>query len=307
MEALRQLLADSIDYAGLFPPAGLDMQQALDNYREYRQGPHAWMLGRFVLPLSRLNEFTASRQSGGSTFPVSLLLPAPDAPDNTFQRGAEQVCRINEAPDDFGCCVKSVEVRCSDPAAVPELQHLPANVLSFVECPADSPDDLLAAVAAIGRPSSVFAKIRTGGVTPDAIPGTTQVAAFLCQCRRHEIGLKATAGLHHPFRDSFPLTYAADSPVATMHGFLNVFAGACLLAEHDLPEAVLTEVLEAGPEDGWKFQADRIAWRDFEVDTAAIADTRRRFLLSFGSCSFSEPIDDLRPLGMLPENTHATD
>ena len=55
-EALRTLLAGAIDYAGLFPPAALDMPEAARNYAAYRAGPHAWALGRFIVPSARLNE-----------------------------------------------------------------------------------------------------------------------------------------------------------------------------------------------------------------------------------------------------------
>src|SRR5215813_2993183 len=58
MTALRALLNELIDYAGVFPPASLDMKTAVRNYSEYRAGDHAWMLGRFVLPVQKLEEFT---------------------------------------------------------------------------------------------------------------------------------------------------------------------------------------------------------------------------------------------------------
>ena len=55
--SLRALLHGLIDYAGLFPPARLDMQSAVANYARYLEGNRAWMLGRFVVPSSRLEEF----------------------------------------------------------------------------------------------------------------------------------------------------------------------------------------------------------------------------------------------------------
>ena len=54
---LRILLRGLIDYAGLFPPASLDMADAVRNYAAYREGEHAWALGRFVVPAARLEEF----------------------------------------------------------------------------------------------------------------------------------------------------------------------------------------------------------------------------------------------------------
>src|SRR5579875_1274910 len=54
--SLRALLTELIDYAGLFPPARLPLDQAIRNYARYRQGNDAWMLGRFIVPASRLED-----------------------------------------------------------------------------------------------------------------------------------------------------------------------------------------------------------------------------------------------------------
>jgi hypothetical protein len=67
-EELRELLRGLIDYAGLFPPASLDVPEAVRNYRAYRSGPHAWMLGRFVVPAARVAEIPAE-------FPLSVIAP----------------------------------------------------------------------------------------------------------------------------------------------------------------------------------------------------------------------------------------
>ena len=53
----RSLLVDAIDFAGLFPPAAQDMSSAVRDYGRYRQGDEAWALGRFVVPVARLEEF----------------------------------------------------------------------------------------------------------------------------------------------------------------------------------------------------------------------------------------------------------
>jgi hypothetical protein len=55
-KSLRALLEGLIDYAGLFPPAALSMQNAVRNYARYREGEHAWALGRFVVPADRAAE-----------------------------------------------------------------------------------------------------------------------------------------------------------------------------------------------------------------------------------------------------------
>ena len=55
--ALHALLDSLIDYAGLFPPAGLGMHAAVERYARYKTGPYSWMLGRFVVPIARIAEF----------------------------------------------------------------------------------------------------------------------------------------------------------------------------------------------------------------------------------------------------------
>lgn len=76
-EALRELLRGLIDHAGLFPPASLDLPEAVDNYRAYRSGPHAWMLGHFVIPAARVAEAPVD-------LPLSVI-----APDKKSERAGE--------------------------------------------------------------------------------------------------------------------------------------------------------------------------------------------------------------------------
>src|SRR5438093_1052355 len=59
LASVRALLANVIDYAGLFPPANLPMEEAIRNYTRYRQEPESWMLGKFICPAARLVELWA--------------------------------------------------------------------------------------------------------------------------------------------------------------------------------------------------------------------------------------------------------
>lgn len=136
------------------------------------------------------------------------------------------------------------------------------------------------------------AKIRTGGVTPNAFPQAAFVANFLRRCAEHGVPFKATAGLHHPVRCMKALTYDDDAPRGMMHGFVNVFLAAALLPQ---AESILTE------EDphAFTFEDDVAAWRGHAVRTEDLARLRSEFAISFGSCSFEEPIADLKELGWL--------
>ena len=86
-----------------------------------------------------------------------------------------------------------------------------------------------------------------------------------------------------------PLTYESNAPTGTMHGFVNVFMAAAI---PDRAEEVLLD-------REFSFDDDGVTWRDVHVTTEEIARMRRTFAISFGSCSFEEPIADLKELGWL--------
>jgi hypothetical protein len=166
----------------------------------------------------------------------------------------------------------------------------------FVELPLTGDlDGLLAALRAKGG----RAKIRTGGLTPDAIPSPAQVALFLEASARAGVPFKATAGLHHPLRAERALTYAPDSPRGVMHGFLNVFVAAAF-ARRGAGAARLEAVLREEKAAAFVFDEAGLAWRGERVSTGELAETRRAFACAFGSCSFTEPVEDLRELGLIP-------
>src|SRR5262245_16658395 len=56
VESLHSLLSGILDYAGLFPPAALPLEQAVRQYARHRHEGDAWLLGRFVCPAAKLME-----------------------------------------------------------------------------------------------------------------------------------------------------------------------------------------------------------------------------------------------------------
>jgi hypothetical protein len=145
------------------------------------------------------------------------------------------------------------------------------------------------------RRAGCFAKVRTGSVKPDGIPTVEDVAKFIRACAERRLAFKATAGLHHPVRAEYALTYEADAPRAVMHGFVNVFLAAAF-AWHGRPdiEPVLAEMDAAA----FRFD-DRAHWRDWSLDAAQVREARTHFAHAFGSCSFEEPVHGLQALGLL--------
>jgi len=139
------------------------------------------------------------------------------------------------------------------------------------------------------------AKVRTGGVTPDSIPPASDVIGFIAACRREAVPFKATAGLHHPIRGPYRLTYAPDSPVGTMYGFLNVFVASALVNEGESEDVAVAALEESDPH-AFVFEDDAIVWRGKRLASREIEQSRRMLAISFGSCSFREPVDELAPL-----------
>jgi hypothetical protein len=156
---------------------------------------------------------------------------------------------------------------------------------------------LPAAVAAVrdtdrkaGDGHRVGLKIRCGGLEASAIPEVEAVAAAIATCRATEVPLKATQGLHHPFRHHDPELNTK------VHGFINLFAASVLTHVHDLPVRSLIEIIAELDPTAFTIDPERLVWRHLEASAQEIAGSRRDVLTSFGSCSFSEPRDDLRGL-----------
>lgn len=292
MTALGTLLAGIVDYAGLFPPAALDMPAAVRNYAEYRASDDAWMLGRFVVQAARLSELARvleTVETPAGPWHVSALLGAAPADDMARIAEFEHAARGSAVVD-------SLEAKASDAKGIERIAAATRGARSvFIETPAGGPiEDLVQAIARAG----LHAKIRTGGVTPDAFPPAEAIVRFMRACVGARIAFKATAGLHHPIRASYRLTYAPDAPVGMMFGFLNVFLAAAAIARGAPDADALALLTEASPEAFTIAERD-IAWRALRFDTGELRAVRDRVALSFGSCSFREPVDDLRALSLL--------
>jgi hypothetical protein len=142
------------------------------------------------------------------------------------------------------------------------------------------------------------AKVRTGGISPNAIPGTEELARFLIACAKTKVPFKATAGLHHPLRSTQKLTYQQDSPSATMHGFINVFVAAAV-AYQGAPEGDIVDLLNEQNPSAFQWDKNALKWRNHRPSARQVKTVRDKFAIGFGSCSFTEPIQDLKALGWL--------
>lgn len=290
LETVRVLLDRAVDYAGLFPPSNLSIAKAIENFRGYAAGPENWMLGRFVVPVERLNELeTAALQTPLPAGCLASVLTGEDVP-----AAIPAILAFNAHVRDIQ--IDSIEARVpEDPRAIGALAGaVPNGFVLYWEVPFDS--DLAPALEAIAQ-SKGLAKIRTGGIRPDKFPSVEQAARFICECDRARVPFKATAGLHHAVRGSQRLTYDADSESCVMHGFLNLLL-ACAFQWNGLTEQETAELLGESIE-AFRFSRKGVAWKHHWIGAEQIRSARERLILSFGSCSFDEPVSELRRSGLL--------
>jgi len=295
LESVRILLEGAIDYAGLFPPSQLSMSEAVINYALNRAGQHNWMLGRFVLPVARLSEFldiashyfTSAGQRG---WRLSVL--AGENINDTIR----QIANFNEQ-NSANVVIDSLEVKANTVSKIENtVSALPPNLTTYFEVGiGENFVDLVSTLAFRQQ----RAKIRTGGVVPEDFPKSAEVIKFVRACVGANVPFKATAGLHHPIRCYRPLTYAADGPKGTMHGFLNLFLMTGFARKSFKPKR-LEELMEEEFDEVFRFEEPRISWRDSNVlDIFDLQQLRLAGITSFGSCSFDEPVAELHSLGIL--------
>src|SRR5678815_4303098 len=189
--ALTTLLSGLVDYAGLFPPAALDMPDAVREYTGYRGGAHAWMLGRFVLPVARLGEFEHAADplrpcNPDAAWPLAVLASADLA--ETVQLVGEFNCR-RAAAGAGAAVVDTLELKASTPAEIAMVvPRLPTWLVPYVEIPLnEDPAPLVEALARHGA----RAKMRTGGIAATAFPTAAEVARFIVACTRAVVPFKA--------------------------------------------------------------------------------------------------------------------
>ncbi len=301
MDSVRVLLTSIIDYAGLFPPSRLPMERAVANYAAYRARPESWMLGRIIVPFGRLGEFERaaaehfpadpSREPWGISAIVGEDLDAEIDAIFAFNR--------KHAGDEGGgrAVIDTIELKADGPRSIERaLRIIPEQLTPFFEAPHDS--DLRGLITAIAG-TGARAKIRCGGVTADLFPSAEYLADFITVCAAADVAFKATAGLHHPVRAEHPLTYEDDAPTGVMHGFLNVFLASAFVRRAGMSRDEAIEVLTDEDPSHFAFEDDSARWRDWKLDVARLSSVRESFAIGFGSCSFEEPVADLKEMGAI--------
>src|SRR5688572_21521957 len=302
--SLRALLDRAIDYAGLFPPANLELAPALVNYTGYVRQPDAWMLSTFVLPVAEFDAAARSLAQFDGQFPlrISALGPRTDNAEAFLQSltAATDLIAAFSKTSGPAASVDQLEMPLPpeiDAELLPRMRSILAHskLNAFWEAPAKMAVHAMELIARSNAtsPARKFAfKLRTGGVTAEAFPSSAQIATALVAAAKNGVAIKFTAGLHHPVR------LFHDSVQTKMHGFLNVLGASVLAAEHHWSEQQTIEMLDDESPASFSFAEDFFAWREWKMSTARIAELRK-LVTSLGSCSFDEPREDLRALKLL--------
>jgi hypothetical protein len=300
--SLRALLAHSIDYAGMFPPCNLALDPVLRNQAEYVRSQDAWMLGAFVLSVE---QFDATKQFLSQFDPQHPLRVAALGPKtanaDAFLDALESATAAIQSLSKHNVDLVSIShlemllPQDVDVALLKEASSILADLPVYWETPPDKAEPTIALLAECNSDADLPTfgyKLRTGGVTADAFPTPVQIARALVTPATHQVPIKFTAGLHHPLRQY------REEVQTKMHGFLNVLGTAVLAAEHRWDTGQTMSMLEDENTDSFSFRDDFFAWREWKIDVERL-QYRRRFVVSFGSCSFDEPREDLRALKLL--------
>lgn len=313
-DARKAFLAGLIDDAGLFPPASLSMEDAMAAHRASRDGENGWMLSRFICPASRLPELAKQIAEMDAATPWRISVILDTASGERWLDGA--VTDLSAARDFTSRAGSRAKVELLEGVLLATLEtpllrkfvdavenaELPYPVTPYLEVPRDGTlTDSLSLIAQardelngenICRPPG--AKLRCGGASEDLFPTPARVASFIHWCNGLGIPFKATAGLHHPFRHVDPATGFVQ------HGFVNLGGAAVLAAAHDLSADAIEEIVSDQDPASFSLTPKRFSWRDLSATDSKILAARQTLFTSHGSCSFSEPVEDLTALGVLP-------
>ncbi|WP_374454692.1 hypothetical protein [Nocardioides sp.] len=254
-----------VDDAAIFPPGNADLPDALTAYEARDAEWWAGLVGSFVARDTDLGSVPAG-------VPVSVVLTS----------GAGAVEGVASLAARKGLTLAGLEVAVRDADdPVGNVRRIDAAVRAaeleapvFVEVPGPATAQWLAAADEVAACDHRL-KLRLGHVDHDLIPDSATVAAWVDAALDREVRFKATAGLHRAVRH--------EPEGGGAHGFLNVLAATATLWDGGTTDEA-AEVLEQ---------------REGSALTAVDVAAARRWFTSFGSCSVTEPLDDLISLGLV--------
>ncbi|MBT4584021.1 MAG: hypothetical protein HOC93_02950 [Phycisphaerae bacterium] len=277
------MLEGILDYAGLYPPANLKMEQVVHNWANYIQSEDNWMLAKLIIPSNRLDEFKYAAvdllpKQKDEAWQLSVLLPP--ASSDQFEQALQSTVDFNL--ESCGAVAHVVEFKASSVVQIDfALNQLHDDIFPFIEIPIDEdPRGLIASLSG----AIAGAKVRTGGITKELYPSVSDLARFIHACAAAGQQFKATAGMHHPAQ------HQNESVGVQEFGFLSVLQATAAASANNAGIDEVENILSAHTPDFSEFSESQLK------------QIRAEFFVSVGTCSFEDPITDLREMGILKES-----
>jgi hypothetical protein len=287
-DAVKTILNGLIDYACLFPPGNLEMSAAVSNFVSYRNDANAWMLGRFLLPASCIDDFenmSSGLLPGENSPPISLSVTAGD----DLLGGLKRVVEFNNGFFAAGnnVVIDSMEFSALTGSEILNINNLlPSHLFAYYDVPPGSRgEELVDAVALAGG----RVKLRIGETKSGVLNASSDILRYFDLC----------SGLNIPItirlEDPFPRKVAGGSGKFL---FLNLFLAAAFLRS-GMGIAEASQILDEDSPGAFFFDEQGITWRGFRLDFDQIKSVRENFLISFGVGSFIGFVSDLESLHLL--------
>jgi hypothetical protein len=293
----RDFLEKIIDYAGLFPPSALCLDEAINQYASYINSEESWMVGPFVLPVSMIENLPPYADLFLQKKPLTLSIVGRKS--ETEKEWLEQLKNdmdlVQTYAGQYSQWLKVEVLEIALPPGVPTRKTLeeltlitqPLGLKVFCEVSLHPQNEFMLTLDTIcSFNGQLGVKLRTGGVKAEMFPSSEQVAYGMIACRDRQLPLKFTAGLHHPIR------IYRDEVNTKMHGFINIFLAGMLAYHHQLDADRVTEIISDENQSHFTVSNDYMAYKDLNIPTQEIHKLRKHSLCSFGSCSFDEPKDE---------------
>ncbi|MEU3982854.1 hypothetical protein AB0F77_22630 [Streptomyces sp. NPDC026672] len=269
---IPSLFAGICDDAAIFPPGLAPLPEAVDTHVRNLDTWFAALTGPLVVPAAALADLqpllaqVPHRAGGTADLGLAVTLPG----------GPAELPKVLAS----GLPIHSLEIALPAGIGVTELLDRlgDVDVPVFVEVPRDGRRDVLLS-ALTGTPYR--AKFRTGGVRAELYPDAAELADGVHASVTTGVPFKATAGLHHAVRNTDPDTGFVQ------HGFLNLMVAASAAASGRSAADLVPLLEERDPET----VADWVGGLD--------AGDARTWFVSFGTCSITDPLNELTQLGLI--------
>ncbi len=323
MQSLNIFMQGLLDYAGLFPPATLSLQNSLKNFAEYYHHNQKEWLGKFILPINKINETISilNKQNIFSTLEnkaqLSIILSNCKSLSEYKNCAQNDLISIKNLINQIGNTINICSFEILPPIDIFNSGNtdLLKNFLIYssevlfefkdktdfyCELPlSEKLNDYLTTIKIHNENINLLkisVKLRTGGVTQQQIPSSKDIAEAIFLCAKHKIPLKATAGLH------VPVPNENLQVGAKLHGFLNIFScmllcyNQILIDKNIINIEEIKKIISSYSYKDFKFSETGLQIgenKDRFISNQSMTALRKNYIKSFGTCSFLEPIGHL--------------